>query len=155
MDVLVSFDHRADDLEDMPVAALAAYVLEAEGKPEACEVSVAFVDDETMAQLNGSYRGMEGPTDVLSFECDPIDDEVSAAASPEAPYELGDVIIAPDVAQRQAAAYGQSFEQELELLLVHGLLHLCGYDHIEEADAVVMEAREEELLRAWRAEATR
>lgn len=155
MDILVSFDHRADDLKDMPVAALATYVLKAEGKPEACEVSVAFVDDGVMAQLNGSYRGLEGPTDVLSFECDPIDDEVSAPVLPEAPYELGDVVIAPDVAQRQAAAYGQSFERELELLLVHGLLHLCGYDHMEEAEAVVMEAREEELLRAWRAEAAR
>ena len=64
-------------------------------------------------------------------------------------YELGDIIIAPDVAARQSTEFGNSFEQEVSLLIVHGLLHLCGYDHIVDEEAEVMEARERELLTAW------
>lgn len=91
-----------------------------------------------------------GPTDVLSFECDNIADDMTAADGPACPiYELGDIIIAPDVAARQAEEYGNSFEQEISLLLVHGLLHLCGYDHIQDDEAEVMEGREKELLTAW------
>ena len=64
-------------------------------------------------------------------------------------YELGDVVIAPDVAERQTHEFGTTFEQEISLLFVHGLLHLCGYDHIVEEDAKVMEALEDEILAAW------
>ena len=103
-----------------------------------------------MAELNERFRGMEGPTDVLSFECDNIDDDITAADGPSCPvYELGDIIIAPDVATRQSTEFGNSFEQEVSLLIVHGLLHLCGYDHIVDEEAEVMEARERELLTAW------
>lgn len=151
MEILVSYGHAREDMEPIPVADLAAFVLKAEGLPESTEASISFVDDGEMARLNAEYRGKEGPTDVLSFECDRIDDAVSAAPQPaDGIYELGDVIIAPDVARVQAASYGQSLSQEIELLAVHGLLHLCGYDHMEEGEAQVMEAREDELLRAWR-----
>ena len=68
---------------------------------------------------------------------------------PGMPFELGDVIIAVDVAERQTTQFGTTFEGELSVLLVHGLLHLCGYDHIEDGEAEVMEAREAELLRGW------
>ncbi len=89
-------------------------------------------------------------TDVLSFECDNIDDDITAADGPSCPvYELGDIIVAPDVAARQSTEFGNSFEQEVSLLIVHGLLHLCGYDHIVDEEAEVMEARERELLTAW------
>ena len=64
-------------------------------------------------------------------------------------FELGDVIIAPDVASRQMREFGTTFEEEISLLLVHGLLHLCGYDHIEDDEAEVMEKREAEILEAW------
>ena len=75
---------------------------------------------------------------------------MTAADGPNCPlYELGDIIIAPDVAAAQADEYGNSFEQEISLLLVHGLLHLCGYDHITDDEAEVMEGREKELLTAW------
>lgn len=134
----------------MPLTNLAQFVLEREGKPENTEVSVSFVDNDTIAELNERFRNMEGPTDVLSFECDNIADDVTAADGPSCPlYELGDVIIAPDVAEAQAREYGNSLEQEISLLLVHGLLHLCGYDHIQDDEAEVMEAREAELLREW------
>lgn len=152
MDILVDYGYRDADCKALGLEALAEHVIRAEGKPEATEVSISFVDDEAMTELNGAYRGLEGPTDVLSFECDSIDDGFPADEGAEASgYQLGDVIIAPDVAERQCAQFGNSFQQEMELLLTHGLLHLCGYDHIEDAEAEAMEARERELLAAYRA----
>lgn len=150
MEILITCSHGEDALSGLPLARLAQFVLEREGKPVNTEVSISFVDNEKIAELNERFRGIEGPTDVLSFECDNIADDMTAADGPNCPlYELGDIIIAPDVAAAQADEYGNSFEQEISLLLVHGLLHLCGYDHIEEAEAEVMEAREAEILDAW------
>lgn len=151
MEVLVDYAHRREDCEALPVRELAELVMAAEGKPASAEVSVSFVDDEAMAELNGAFRGKEGPTDVLSFECDSLDDGFPAGEGGEGPYELGDVVIAPDVAERQCAQFGNGFAEEMELLLVHGLLHLCGYDHVVETEAEAMEARERELLAAFRA----
>lgn len=149
MDILVSYDYREEDLSAIPVEDLALFVLENEGKPDSTEVSISFVDDDAMAELNGRYRGKEGPTDVLSFECDNIDTDEFAALSADGIYELGDIIIAPDVAERQTAEFNTSFLEEISLLIVHGLLHLCGYDHMEEQEAQVMEGRETQLLTAW------
>ncbi|MBP5313789.1 MAG: rRNA maturation RNase YbeY, partial [Eggerthellaceae bacterium] len=66
-------------------------------------------------------------------------------------FELGDIVIAVDVAQKQSVEFGNGFAQEISLLLVHGVLHLCGYDHIVEEEALEMEAREQEILDAWSA----
>ena len=152
MEILITYGHREEDLASLPIRDLALFVLEREGKPINTEVSISFVDDTAMAELNERFRGMEGPTDVLSFECDNIDDDITAADGPSCPvYELGDIIVAPDVAARQSTEFGNSFEQEVSLLIVHGLLHLCGYDHIVDEEAEVMEARERELLTAWTA----
>ncbi|MCI9261005.1 rRNA maturation RNase YbeY [uncultured Adlercreutzia sp.] len=150
MEILITYPYREEDLTEMPLHDLAQFVLEREGKPLNTEVSVSFVDNATIAELNERFRNIEGPTDVLSFECDNIADDITAADGPACPlYELGDVIIAPDVAEAQSQEYGNSLEQEVSLLLVHGLLHLCGYDHIEDDEAEIMEAREAELLREW------
>ncbi len=153
MEVLINYAHRREDCEALAVRELAELVMAAEGKPASAEVSVSFVDDEAMAALNEGFRGKEGPTDVLSFECDSLDDGFPAAGEgAEGAYELGDVVIAPDVAERQCAQFGNGFAEEMELLLVHGLLHLCGYDHLVDAEAEAMEARERELLAAFRAQ---
>ncbi len=150
MDILIDIRHREEDLACIPIEAIAHHVIESEGKPSSTEVSITFVDDEEMAALNEEFRGIVGPTDVLSFECDALDDEMaSPSGATEKVYELGDVIIAPDVAAAQCEGYGNSFEAEVALLLVHGLLHLCGYDHMEDAEAEAMEARERELLAAF------
>ena len=150
MEILITYGHREEDLASLPIRDLALFVLEREGKPINTEVSISFVDDTAMAELNERFRGMEGPTDVLSFECDGVDDDLSAMTLAEDPvYELGDVVIAPDVATRQTREFGTTFEEEISLLLVHGLLHLCGYDHIEDDEAEVMEKREAEILEAW------
>jgi probable rRNA maturation factor len=123
---------------------LAHFVLRMEEAPDAVELSVALVDVDEIARLNVAFRGVEGPTDVLSFECD----EPSPVASDE-PVAIGDVVIAPEIAQVQAGELGTTVESELDLLLVHGVLHLLGYDHAADADAAVMQAREQTLLSAW------
>ena len=151
MDVLVTVKHGNDFVEEVEVEQLCRFVMEAENKPANTEVSISFVSNDEIAKLNEAYRGIVGPTDVLSFECDSIEDEVSAHTAAEQPFELGDIIIAPDIAAAQSSDYGTSVVEELELLLVHGMLHLFGWDHIEDAEAEKMEAREKDILAAWRA----
>ncbi|MEG0790079.1 MAG: rRNA maturation RNase YbeY [Gordonibacter sp.] len=150
MNIQISYDYRKDDLEKLPLHELAQFVLAREEKPFNTEVSICFVTDEAIAELNEKYRGKSGPTDVLSFECDGVDDDLSAMTLTEDPiFELGDVVIAPDVAARQTREFGTSFEEEISLLLVHGLLHLCGYDHAEDDEAEAMEKREADILEDW------
>lgn len=154
MDIAINYDYRPEDVEPLPIEELANFVLNWEGKPENTEVSISFVDDEEIAYLNETYRDKKGPTDVLSFECDGFDDDFDEdMAMPEGfevPFELGDIIIAVDVAMRQTEEFGTTFQEEIELLITHGLLHLCGYDHIEDDEAEVMEALERRILAAWR-----
>ena len=90
---------------------------------------------------------MDRPTDVLSFECDGLDDgfPVPEGSGPV----LGDIVIAPEVAKAQAQANGHGYDEEIDLLVVHGLLHLCGYDHIDDEDAAVMEPLQDAILRSW------
>jgi probable rRNA maturation factor len=97
-----------------------------------------------MAHLNKQYRGIDGPTDVLSFGCDD-----PCAASGDEPLTLGDVVISPEVAAQQAAELGHTVEEELDMLLVHGILHLLGYDHESDDEAAVMQARERALIEAY------
>lgn len=149
MEILIDYRYREEDLVGLPIDSLCCFVLEREEKPENAEVSVSFVDDAEIAQLNEEYRGKVGPTDVLSFECDNLEDEMSGFGLEEDIYELGDIVIAVDVAERQTKEFGTNLEEEITLLLVHGLLHLCGYDHIEDDEAEIMEAREAELIAAW------
>jgi probable rRNA maturation factor len=150
--------HRAVEIERW--AELVRGCLAAEGVEADAEVSVLFVDEDTIAELNSRFLGRQGPTDVLAF---PIEDEpVRAGRSPDAggpgpgddlaeedevaPLLLGDIVICPLVAERNAAAHGVAFEDELALLVVHGVLHLLGMDHQEDGEAERMERREQELL---------
>ena len=125
---------------------LALFVLGMEGVPEHSELSIALVGVEEMARLNGQYRGLDAPTDVLSFGCD----EPCPTPGDE-PITLGDVVIAPEIAEAQAAELGHTVEHEFDVLLVHGILHLLGYDHEADADAEVMASREAVLLEAYAA----
>lgn len=153
----------ADEQSDHPVDTLrwiklAEAVLAEEGVRGDTEVSILYVDETTIADLNNRFLGKEGPTDVLAF---PIDEEpVEGGRSPdsggsgpgfnpspeEAPSLLGDVVICPSVAHRNAPEHAGTYDDELALLLVHGLLHLLGLDHEDPEEAEVMEAKERELL---------
>lgn len=164
-DVFVADEQSALAVDVARCAELARRVLDAEGVRDDVEVSVLFVDEPTIAELHERFLGKSGPTDVLSF---PIDDEPalggrspdeggtgpggSAASDEDAvPVLLGDVVVCPTVAERQAAEHGVGLEDEMALLIVHGLLHLLGMDHLESAQAESMERRERELLaRFWR-----
>ncbi len=150
MDVLVDAGYRADDLDAERAAAVCEFAMRRLGLSENTEVSISFVDDEEMAELNEEYRAKTGPTDVLSFECDNLEDGFPGA--PEGLYSLGDIVVAPDVAERQARDYASTLADEIDLLLVHGILHLNGYDHIEDDEAAEMEALQTSILTAWRAQ---
>jgi probable rRNA maturation factor len=153
----------ADEQSAVPVdvlrwVRLAQLVLEEERVPPDAEVSVLFVSEDTIADLNERFLDRSGPTDVLAF---PIDDDSppggrypdeggrgpgTPAEDDEPPIVLGDVLVCPAVATRQAATLGRSLEAELALLVVHGVLHLLDYDHAEPDDAVKMQRREADLL---------
>ena len=132
-------DEQDDARADLDgLVALAEAVLDAEGVPANAEVSLVLIPAAEMAELNAAHRGKEGPTDVLSFT---IDDE--EAHGPEADVVLlGDIVICPAVAAGNALEHDVSLEAELELLVVHGCLHLLGWDHELDDEAEAMEARE-------------
>jgi len=111
----------------------------------AIEMSVTLTGDEAVRALNAKWRGKDKPTNVLSFPmADDLDFERSNVAGPE--LLLGDIILAHGVCAAEAAEKGVSFEQHATHLLVHGMLHLLGYDHQEDAQASDMEAREVKAL---------
>lgn len=135
---------------DIPVDALkelAELVLEHEGYPSDTEVTVLFVDDDAITGYNERFMGREGPTDVLAFPLEELQAGV-APAPPRSgpPLHLGDVIIAPDKVSRQADERGVAFDDELSLMVVHGVLHLMGWDHPDDDLAERMEAKEADIL---------
>lgn len=146
MKALITMEHGADALDGPRICALAAFAAGELSVPEPSEVSITFVADDRMAQLNEAYRGKEGPTDVLSFECDNLEDGFPEGGEA---FCAGDIILAPDVAARQAEELGHPFKEEVDTLLVHGMLHLMGYDHVDDADAEEMQALQDGILAAW------
>lgn len=149
MNIALRFDHGEDKLAGLDLEGLIRFVLKKLNCPETTSVSVTFVANDRIHELNRDYRGIDAPTDVLSFECDnaPFEGE---SPSENVEYELGDVIIATDVAIAQTQEFGTTLADEVNLLVTHGLLHLRGYDHIEDDEAQVMEALEDELLAQWK-----
>jgi probable rRNA maturation factor len=131
-------------VDEDSLAELAGYVLAAERVGDDAELSIALVGEETMLDLNASYRGKDYPTDVLSFEAG---GDMPTAGN--LPRLLGDVVICPSVAEQQAVEFEQTLSEELSLLLVHGILHLLGYDHERDEDAELMEARERLILTSF------
>ena len=161
----------ADEQRDVPVEVarwvrLAQLVLDDERVSERLgpdtEMSLLFVDETTIAELNERFLGGSGPTDVLAF---PIDDELPPSGrqpdqggrgpgTPSDPTDpptlLGYVVVCPLVASRQAAERNVSTDDEVALLVVHGVLHLLDYDHAEPSEGIVMRRREQELLARFR-----
>lgn len=153
--------NEQNDLEiDLPRwRALAVNALRAEGVRGGCELSLFFVDEHTIADLNAEHMGKVGPTDVLSFPLDGV--EVADSQGPGAltrgparphpdhddmPTLLGDVLVCPAVAQRQAPEHAGTLDDELALLVVHGVLHVLGFDHAVDEDAVRMRQHELAIL---------
>lgn len=140
LQVQPSFAHSVHTRQ---LAALARLVLAGEGVAPPAELSVAVSNDATVRELNRRFRGEDEPTDVLSFA---LDGDDTFATPPNGPRQLGEVIISYPTAARQAREAGRAIDEELAHLLVHGILHLLGYEHERQADARRMLAREEALL---------
>ncbi len=111
------------------------------------ELSILFTDDREMGALNSRYRAKEGPTNVLAFAMDDCGAAEDTDMSPPSPM-LGDVVISLDRALQESVELGETLEQRVDTLLVHGVLHLVGYDHEKsEEEALRMEEMEKRLLR--------
>jgi probable rRNA maturation factor len=151
-------EHHAAPVDVDRWVTLAREVLVAEGVRGEAELSLLFVDEDAIAELNRRFLDAEGPTDVLAF---PIDDPIASGRWPDAgtagpdrddpepgdlPLLLGDVVVCPAVAERQAPQHAGSYADELALLVVHGVLHVLGHDHAEPDETAAMQARERELL---------
>ncbi|MDO8389901.1 MAG: rRNA maturation RNase YbeY [Actinomycetota bacterium] len=154
----------ADEQRDLPVELerwqrLATEVLRSEGVRGLAELALLFVSEAEMGELNELHMGKAGPTDVLAFPIDAAEAEIvlhgqpisrgpdRAPADPgDMPLLLGDVVICPAVAARQAPQHAGTTDDELALLVVHGLLHVLGHDHDDDDQTRAMRARELELL---------
>ena len=182
MAIAVAINNEVEQaiLSDQEIEHLVQAVLQGEGCIDPCEVTVSFVSEEAIHELNREYRGIDRPTDVLSFNIDdpdewyadeeeanedgdlspvnekPLDEaELTDPADDEdARWEedvcmLGDVILCPSIVEVQAPGFGNAVADEMRLLLVHGCLHLMGYDHEEPSEAEEMEALERSYLAGY------
>jgi probable rRNA maturation factor len=160
IDVFAADEQSAAPVELERWSTLARSVLESRGVKGDVEVSLLFVDEVAIAALNERFLGRPGPTDVLAF---PVEDDPlppgrfpdmggtgpGSDVEDEPPLLLGDVVVCPSVAERNAKERSIRYDDEIALLVVHGLLHLLGMDHAIDAEAEAMEALERQLLSSF------
>jgi probable rRNA maturation factor len=141
-------DESGESIDVNQLASLSRFVLDKLRVHPLAELCVKLVDVETITELNVKWMEGDGPTDVLAFPMD----ELRPGLVNEEPEEgiLGDIMVCPDIAARQAVEAGHPVEAELELLTVHGILHLLGYDHAEPEEHQEMFGLQDTLLADWR-----
>ena len=140
-------DEQDDPIDAEPLRRLAEMVLKEEQFPDDSEVTLLFVGEDQIATYNDRFMHRKGATDVLAFPIEHLQPGKVPDRKPGGPpLNLGDVVIAPSYVRVKAGAAGVPFSEELSLLVVHGLLHLLGYEHEEDEAAEVMEHRERQLL---------
>lgn len=140
-------DEQDEPLTSEPLVELAALVLESEGFADDTEMTLMFVTDEDAAGYNERFMGRTGPTDVLAFPLEHLHPGQTPKREVNGPpINLGDVIVAPAYVAVQARGNGVAPEDEMALMVVHGTLHLLGYDHPSDELAEAMEAKEREIL---------
>ncbi|HYH34845.1 MAG TPA: rRNA maturation RNase YbeY [Nocardioides sp.] len=141
-------DESGHGLDVQHLASLSRFVLDRMRVHPLAELCIKAVDEDTIARLNEQWMEKEGPTDVLAFPMD----ELRPGLVGEEPAEgvLGDLVLCPTVAERQGATAGHGTEAEMELLTVHGILHLLGYDHAEPDEHREMFGLQDRLLEDWR-----
>lgn len=125
------------------------HAAQAEGIEAGSELSVTFVNNEDIQQINHEYRGKNVPTDVISFAMEELGEGEMAIDVEGVPRMLGDIIISVERAKEQAVDYGHSEERELGFLAIHGFLHLLGYDHMEAEDEKEMTQKQETILQSF------
>lgn len=140
-------DEQDDPIDAEPLKRLIELVLKDENLADDTEVTILFVGESQIAQYNQRFMNRQGPTDVLAFPLEELRPGAIPERSPGGPpFNMGDVVICPAYVRTQAEQAGVSFDDELSLMVVHGLLHLLGYDHQDDAQAEAMERREWQLL---------
>ncbi len=146
MAITIDIDNRQDALTITETSVklirqAIAFCYQMENYPDHYQVSLSFVDNEEIHDLNRKYRGKDEPTDVLSF---PVDSD-----SPEVDEKLlGDIVISTEKIIEQTEEYGHSVNREMIYLLVHSILHLMGYDHKDEENKKIMRRKEEQVMEA-------
>jgi probable rRNA maturation factor len=140
-------NESGEDLDAKRTQQLARFVMDRMRVHPLAELCVTAVDEDTIAELNKRWMEKEGPTDVLAFPMD----ELRPGLVNEEPEEgvLGDLVLCPTVAESQAKTAGHSTATELDLLTVHGILHLLGYDHAEPDEHKEMFGLQDQLLGEW------
>lgn len=156
----IRIDYETDQTLSLPYEEVIRNVvleaLEYEGCPYEAEIAVVLTDNEEIQKLNREYRGIDAPTDVLSFpmleyekpsDFSRVEEDYEDCFNPETgELMLGDMILSVDKILEQAESYGHSPTRELAFLVAHSMLHLCGYDHMEEQEREEMERRQKEIL---------
>ncbi len=144
MEIEVRNRQRKVKVDGKRLARLAARALGRLGLEE-CQLSVVIVSDRRMAELNRTYRRVDGPTDVLAFA-----QQEGEGGEGFDVHVLGDVVISAESAARQAPRYRRSLDGEMDLLLVHGILHLAGFDHVGDLEeGKKMKSWQGKILRGW------
>ena len=135
-------------VDERAITSVARYVLDTLGINPLAELSILVVDSQAMATLHKQWMDLDGPTDVMAFPMDTLDDKPGMEAQP-GPALLGDVILCPEVAAAQAKEAGHGRDSELYLLTAHGVLHLLGYDHGDPESEREMFALQTQLVTDW------
>ncbi|MCI9503299.1 MAG: rRNA maturation RNase YbeY [Hungatella sp.] len=156
----INIEYEAEKKLGLPWQEIIEEIVEAaldyENCPYEAEVNVVLTDNQCVREINREYRGIDSPTDVLSFpmveyetpsDFRHVEEMFADCFNPETgELMLGDIMISVDKAEEQADLYGHSLERELAFLTAHSMLHLFGYDHMDEAERAVMERKQEEIL---------
>jgi len=137
------------DVSEAELVSVARFVIDTMDVNPAAELSMLLVDTAAMADLHMRWMDLPGPTDVMSFPMDELEPGGRPDAPDPGPSMLGDIVLCPEFAARQAAAAGHSLGHELALLTIHGVLHLLGFDHGEPAEKREMFALQDRLLAEW------
>lgn len=149
MSLEIDFLDEINELSDQEInqiEKLLNYAAEKENVQEGSELSVTFVSNDRIQEINREYRDKDRPTDVISFALEEMGEGELEIVGVDIPRILGDIIISIPKAREQAEEYNHSFMRELGFLAVHGLLHLLGYDHMNEQDEKQMFDRQKEIL---------
>ena len=158
----IHFESETGDTLDFDYESMRTSVIEATAEEEHCpyefEVNVTFTDNEGIRQINREFRELDMPTDVLSFpmvsyerpgDFSGLEQDSASNFHPETgELLLGDIVISLERAREQAQEYGHSLQREICFLAAHSMLHLLGYDHMEEQERIVMEQKQEKVLQS-------
>ncbi len=159
MEIFVANEQSDEAIDLDRIRMLAEEVLKSEDVPSPCEVSIICVDEDSMRSLCRRFLGIDEATDVLAFPIDGEIEEETVETGPggrviwpeDGPVVLGDVVVCPAVSRDYAERHGRDFQREIDEVVVHGLLHLLGYDHAGQEERSAMDDRQRKLVEKFAA----